>query len=48
MTRKKGRPMLRWLEDVYDDLSKMKAKGWGGEVKNKRMEADCSGGQSSP
>jgi hypothetical protein len=46
-TRKRGRPRLRWLEDVYDDLHKMKMKGWGGKMKNRRMEADCSGGQSS-
>jgi hypothetical protein len=35
MTRKKGRPRLRWVEDVYDDLSKMKVKGWGGKMKNR-------------
>jgi hypothetical protein len=33
MTRKKGIPRLRWLEDVYDDLHKM--KGWGVKTKNR-------------
>jgi hypothetical protein len=45
MTRKRRRCRLGWLEDVHDDLRKMKAKGWGGKMKNK---ANCSGGQSSP
>jgi hypothetical protein len=24
-----------WLEDAYDDLRKMKVKGWGGNMKNR-------------
>jgi hypothetical protein len=24
-----------WLEDVYDDIRKMKVKGWGGKMKNR-------------
>jgi hypothetical protein len=35
MTRKRGRPRLRWLEDVQDDLCKMKVKGRGGLMKNR-------------
>jgi hypothetical protein len=34
-TRKKGRSRLRWLEDVYDDLLKIKVKEWGGKMKNR-------------
>jgi hypothetical protein len=26
---------LRWLEDVHDDLRKIKVKGWGGKMKNR-------------
>jgi hypothetical protein len=32
MTRKIGRPRLRWLKDVHDDLHKMKVKGCGGKM----------------
>jgi hypothetical protein len=34
-TRKIGRPRLSWLEDVHDDLYKMKVKGWGGKMNNR-------------
>jgi hypothetical protein len=26
---------LRWLEDVHDDLRKMKETGWGGKMMNR-------------
>jgi hypothetical protein len=34
-TTKTGRPRLGWLEDVHDDLGKMKVKGWRGKMKNR-------------
>jgi hypothetical protein len=34
-TRKTGRPRLRLMEDVYEDLRKVKVKGWGEKMKNR-------------
>jgi hypothetical protein len=32
--RRKGRPRMRWLDDVESDLKKMKVKRWKEKMKN--------------
>jgi hypothetical protein len=32
---RKGRPRMRWLDDVESDLKKMKAKGWKEKMRNR-------------
>jgi hypothetical protein len=36
-TRRKGRPRMRWLEDVESDLKKMKVKGWKEKMRNREQ-----------
>jgi hypothetical protein len=33
--RRKGRPRIRWLDDVESDLKKIKVKGWKEKMRNK-------------
>jgi GTP1/Obg family GTP-binding protein len=33
--RRKGRPRMRWLDDVESDLKKMKVKGWKEKTRNR-------------
>jgi hypothetical protein len=33
--RRKGRPRMGWLDDVENDLKKMKMKGWIAKMRNR-------------
>jgi hypothetical protein len=35
--RRKGRPGLKWLDDVESDLKKMKVKGWKEKMRNREQ-----------
>jgi hypothetical protein len=35
--RRKGRPRMRWLDDVESDLRKMKVKGWKEKIRNREQ-----------
>jgi hypothetical protein len=35
--RRKGRPRMRWLDDVESDLKKMKVTGWKGKMRNREQ-----------
>jgi hypothetical protein len=35
--RRKGRPRVKWLVDVENDLKKMKAKGWIEKMMNREQ-----------
>jgi hypothetical protein len=35
--RSKGRPRMRWLDDVESDLKKMKVKGWKEKMRNREQ-----------
>jgi hypothetical protein len=35
--RRKGRPTMRWLDNVESDLKKMKVKGWKEKMRNREQ-----------
>ena len=39
--RRKGRPCLRWVDDVVADLKVMKIKQWMEKMKEREMKNDC-------
>jgi hypothetical protein len=39
--RRKGRPRLRWMDDVVADLKVMKIKQWMEKTKDRAMENGC-------
>ena len=43
-TRRRGRPKMRWLDDVSTDLRKMEISEW----RDRAREAYCKGGQGPP
>jgi hypothetical protein len=35
--RRKGRPRMRWLDNVESDLKKMKVKGWKEQMRDREQ-----------
>jgi hypothetical protein len=49
--RRKGRPRMRWLDNVESDLKKMKEKGWKEKMRNReqwRVVVEEAKAQSEP
>jgi hypothetical protein len=49
---RKGRPRMRWLDDVESDLKKIEVKGWKEKIRDRKqwrlvVEAGFRGGQGS-
>jgi hypothetical protein len=43
--RRKGRPRMRWLDDVESDLKKMEVKEWKEKMRVREQGTGCRGGQ---
>jgi hypothetical protein len=39
--RRKGRPCLRWMDDVVADLTVMKIKQWMEKTKDRELGTSC-------
>jgi hypothetical protein len=47
-TRRRGRPKMRWLDDVSTDVRKMGINEWRDRARDRGLEAYCKGGQGPP
>jgi hypothetical protein len=43
--RSVGRPKIRWLDDVEEDLRKMRISGWRGKARRRDEWKSSEGGQ---
>jgi len=46
--RRRGRPKMRWLDDVSTDPRKMGINEWRDSKGSRGLEAYCKGGQGPP